>query len=210
MAGNAHGPPAAAPRPGCLVSAIQRLLRRYAARETEDVLPFVAGRRILDLGSGEGWVAASLARRGFWTSGVDVGPFARVVVPYVVYDGTRLPFGDGVFDTTLLLLTLHHCEKPDAVLDEALRVTRARLIVTESVYRNPLDRFWLELLDARFNRFRHDGRMPAPLGFRRGEDWRALFESRGLEITTTRWLGGHLERLFHHPLLFALDVRARS
>jgi SAM-dependent methyltransferase len=192
------------------VNVVERVLRRYAVREAADVLPFVVGPRVLDLGAGEGWVTSELARRGFSTYGADVGPFVRAAVSYVVYDGERLPFEGAAFDTTLLLLTLHHCARPEAVLDEALRVTRARLVVTESVYRNRLDRWWLDVLDGRFNRFRHGGRMPAPLHFRRDEDWRALFASRGARLIDAIWLGGRVERLIHHPRLFALDVaRAR-
>lgn len=185
---------------------VDAFLQRYAAREAEDVLPFVVGPRVLDLGAGEGWVAAALARHGVRVLCADVGPFARTGGAYVVYDGTRLPFADAAFDTTLLLLTLHHCEKPEIVLDEALRVTRRRLIVTESVYRNRLDRFWLDLLDGRFNRLRHEGRMPTPLGFRRAEDWQALFASRGLTLAATVWLGGPLERLIHHPVAFVIHL----
>lgn len=187
-------------------SLVQRLLRRYGARAAAAVAPFVVGSRVLDLGSGEGWVAAALAQRDVWVCGADVGPFARTRGPYVVYDGGRLPFEDATFDTTLLLLVLHHCEKPEVVLDEACRVTRTRLIVTESVYRNRLDRFWLNLLDGRFNRLRHGGRMPTPLAFRRADDWQALFDSRGLEVGAAAWLGGRLERLIHHPRLFVLNT----
>ena len=42
--------------------------------------------------------------------------------------------------------------------------------------------------------------------FRHADQWRALFEARGLTVVATRWLGGALERLVHHPLLFALDI----
>ena len=185
---------------------VDALLRRYARGEAGDVLPHVVGSRVLDLGAGEGWVTAALADRGLATCGADVGPFARRAMRYVVYDGTRLPFGDATFDTTLLLLTLHHCDKPEAVLDEAIRVTRARVIVTESVVRNRRDRFWLDQLDGRFNRLRHGGLMPVPLGFRGADEWRALFASRGLTVFDERWLGGRLERLIHHPRLFVLDV----
>ena len=185
---------------------VDALLRRYALGEAADVRPLVVGPRVLDLGAGEGWVTAELGRHGFATCGADVGPFARVGVPYVVYDGARLPFGDASFETTLLLLTLHHCEEPETVLDEAIRVTRARLIVTESVVRNRLDRFWLDLLDGRFNRLRHGGRMLAPLGFRRAEEWEQLFASRGLVLSAARWLGGRVERLIHHPRVFVLDA----
>jgi SAM-dependent methyltransferase len=188
------------------VKIVDELLRRYARGEAADVQPFVIGPRVLDLGAGEGWVTAVLAERGLAACGADVGPFARAAVPYVVYDGRRLPFRDGAFETTLLLLTLHHCDEPETVLDEAVRVTRARLIVTESAVRNRLDRFWLEALDGRFNRLRHGGRMPRPLGFRRAEQWAALFAARGLTPRQTRWLGGRLERLVHHPCMFVLDA----
>lgn len=191
------------------MSLVQWLLRRYAARQVATVAPFVVGRRVLDLGSGEGWVSAALARRSLDVCAADVGPFALARVPYVVYDGLRLPFGDGTFDTVLLLLVLHHCEKPEAVLDEAVRVTRTRVIVTESVYRNRLDRFWLDLLDGRVNRLRHGGRMPTPLAFRRAEDWQALFTSRRATVTTARWCGGRVERLIHQPRLFVVDVGSR-
>ena len=134
-----------------------------------------------------------------------MGAFGLAPGPYVVYDGARLPFADDVFDTTLISLALHHAEKPEAVLDEAVRVTRRRLLVVESVYRNRLDRFWLDLLDGRLNRYRHGGAMSVPLAFRRPDEWRALFASRGLRVTATEWLGSPLERLFHHALLYVLD-----
>jgi SAM-dependent methyltransferase len=190
------------------MNVVDALLRRYAAGEAADVLPFVLGPRVLDLGAGEGWVTSILAGHGFTPVGADVGSFARAPVPYVVYDGWRLPFGDAAFETTLLLLTLHHCEKPEAVLDEAVRVTRRRLVVTESVVRNRLDRAWLDLLDGRFNRLRHGGRMPPALDFRGSEEWERLFASRDLALRAARWLGGRLERLVHHPRLFVLDVEA--
>ena len=127
-------------------------------------------------------------------------------MPYVIYDGFRLTFRDAAFDTTLLLLTLHHCEAPETVLDEAIRVTRRRLIVTESVYRTPMERFWLELLDGRVNRFRHEGAMRPAAHVRPPHEWRRLFEARDLSIVATRWLGSAIERLVHHPLLWVLDL----
>ena len=188
---------------------VDALMRRYARGQVCDVAPWIVGRRILDLGAGEGYVAAGLADGQRAICGVDVGVFRRVPVLYVVYDGLHLPFADATFDTTLVLLTLHHCDKPEAVLDEALRVTRHRVIVTESVHSNGRDLFWLRLLDARFNRLRHAGRMNTPLAFRPPEEWGALFRSRGWHCTSTRWLGSRWERLIHHPHLWILDRRRR-
>ncbi|HEY7677697.1 MAG TPA: class I SAM-dependent methyltransferase [Candidatus Methylomirabilis sp.] len=185
---------------------LRAFLRRYAEMEADAVAPFVAGRLLLDLGAGEGYVARALRERGApWIASVDVGPFRRAAVPYVMYDGARLPFADGTFDTTLILLTLHHCAAPDAVLHEAARVTRRRLIIMESTYRNRRERLWLGLLDGRLNGFRHGGRMNVPFAVRGPEEWRALFEARGLTPIATRWLGPWWERLVHHPLLFVLE-----
>jgi SAM-dependent methyltransferase len=137
---------------------------------------------------------------------VDVGPFRRAPrIPYVVYDGWRLPFRDGAFDTTLMLLMLHHCERPDAVIAEAVRVTRERVLVTESVYRNRVDLWWLRRLDRPLNRLRHGGSMPGPRGFRRAEEWLEWFAEQGLAARETRWLGSRWERLVHHPVLFVLE-----
>src|SRR5918996_440402 len=186
---------------------LQAFLQRYASDEARALLPWVRGPRLLDLGAGEGWVAAALRSRApVWVCAADVGPFGLAAEPYVVYDGARLPFGDGAFDTTLLSLALHNAETPEVVLDEAVRVTPRRLLVVESVYRDRVERFWLDLLDGRFNRHRHGGRMNVPLSFRRPEEWRALFESRGLRVVATEWLGSRLERLVHHPLLFVVNT----
>ena len=181
---------------------VETFLQRYARAQARDVAPWIVGPRLLDLGSGEGFVPAALGAG----MAADVGPFRRAAIPYVVYDGGTLPFDDATFDTTLLLLVLHHCAKPDAVLAEALRVTRHRLIVTESVYRNRLDLFWLRVLDPTFNRLRHAGHMPTPLAFRTDAEWQDLFATHGLRLVTTHWLGSRPERLVHHPKLYVLDI----
>ena len=186
---------------------LQTFLQHYAVNEARAVAPFIAGSRVLDLGAGENYVgAALLSRYGIWVCSADVGAFRRVPGPYVIYDGLRLPFVARAFDTTLTLLTLHHCENPELVLDEAVRVTRKRIIIIESVYRNRRERFWLDLLDHRLNRYRHGGGMRIPVSFRRPEEWQGLFESRGLRIIEAAWLGPWWERLVHHPLLFVLSV----
>lgn len=116
-----------------------------------------------------------------------------------------LPTVDAAFDTTLLLLTLHHCAAPETVLDEAVRVTWERLIVLESAYRNWRERFWLGVLDGKLNRYRHHGQMPVALAFRCPQEWEQLFVSRRLNVVETRWLGAWWERLVHHPVLFVLE-----
>jgi SAM-dependent methyltransferase len=185
---------------------LQASLRRYADSEAEAVAPFLGGGRLLDLGAGEGYVTAALRRRtGVWTCAVDIGCYRRVPVPYLIYDGARLPFGDATFDTTLISLALHHCADPEGVLDEAMRVTRFRLIILESVYRNRWERFCLERLDGWLNRYRHGGKMHLPLAFKRPEEWQRMFDARALQTVDRRWLGPRWERLVHQPLLWVLE-----
>ena len=161
---------------------LQTFLQRYAVGEAKSVAPFLVGRRVLDLGAGEGYVGvALLSPGGVWTCSADVGTFGRALGPYVIHDGLRLPFRDAAFDTTLTLLTLHHCEYPDRILDEAVRVTRERLIIIESLYRNRPERFWLDLLDHRLNRYRHHGGMNVPVSFRRPESGAACSSREGFE-----------------------------
>jgi ubiquinone/menaquinone biosynthesis C-methylase UbiE len=188
---------------------LQAFLRRYAESEAEAITPYLVGRRLLDLGAGEGYVAAALRRRtGIWTCAVDIGRYQRPPGPYLIYDGARLPFVDAMFDTTLISLALHHCADPEGVLDEALRVTCFRLIILESVYRNRWQRFCLEHLDSWLNRYRHGGKMQTPLAFKRPEEWQQVFDARALQIVDRRWLGSRWERLVHQPLLFVLETVA--
>ena len=190
---------------------LQAFLRRYATSQARAIAPFVVGDRLLDLGAGEGYVATALRQQTeIWTCAVDIGPYRRSAEPYLIYDGSRLPFGDATFDTTIISLALHHCADPERVLDEALRVTRSRLIVLESVYRNRWERFCLERLDGCLNRYRHQGEMHIPLAFKRPQQWQRLFDDRRLRTIDRRWLGSWWERLVHQPLLFVLDKAAAA
>jgi SAM-dependent methyltransferase len=188
---------------------LQALLRRYAESEAEAIAPFLVGKRLLDLGAGEGYVTAALQRRtDIWACAVDIGLYQRMPVPYLIYDGTRLPFHDASFDTTLISLALHHCADPEAVLDEVLRVTSVRLIILESVYWHRWERFCLECLDSWLNRYRHGGEMHPALAFKRVDEWQRIFVARSLETVDRRWLGSRWERLVHQPALFVLEKPA--
>jgi SAM-dependent methyltransferase len=195
-----------------LTALAHAVLRAYGRRTARDLRPHLAGRRVLDLGGGEGFVAEALRRQPSapWVCGADIGAFRRVPGPYVVYDGARLPFRDATFDTTLLLLTLHHCRDAGTVLAEAVRVTRRRLLLTESVYRNRAERWWLLALDGPFNGRRHGGAMSRALDVRPPEAWRHALQAQGLTVSATAWLGPWWERLVHHPLLFVLDAPGRT
>lgn len=61
------------------------------------------------------------------------GRRTRPELPFLAADGTRLPFGDAVFDAVTVSFGLRNIQDPDAALVELLRVTRpgGRLVVAE-------------------------------------------------------------------------------
>ena len=53
----------------------------------------------------------------------------RKKLPFVIYDGKNLPFGNSEFEVSLLNETLHHCEDPESVLIEARRVAKSVYVI---------------------------------------------------------------------------------
>jgi len=164
---------------------------------------------LLDLGCGTGQVGlfSRLYRRqnvtladvrppwwyiGQWLFGV---PCAKALAQkyamrYVMCDGVRLPFADGEFDTLLLLSVLHHAKSPEAVLAEAARVSRKRVIVFEDIPRTRCEALVCWVADVLIN-------LEVPLpgrshGNRSQVAWEKAFGSVGLRVT-------HVES-FHIPL----------
>lgn len=135
--------------------------------------------KILDIGTGNGGLEKALLEKGFDMTGVDVKniSFFEEVRP-VVYDGKKLPFADGEFDTSLIITVLHHTPDPEAILDEALRVTSRRLVIMEDIYRNPVQKhltfFMDSLVNLEFEGHPHTNKDDA--------GWRELFARKGLRV----------------------------
>jgi ubiquinone/menaquinone biosynthesis C-methylase UbiE len=109
-----------------------QIFRRSTARRA------VAGRRqarVLDVGSGAGYLALDLAHRpeveavtGLDLS-ADMVEFARVAAEFagaratfVQADAAEMPFADDSFDVVVSTLSLHHWRRPHQVLEEIHRV----------------------------------------------------------------------------------------
>lgn len=99
----------------------------FYARFTDTLRPSRPGGRVLDIGCGVGQAVAALAKEGFEAHGVDVASAnidrARVGNPRcLLYDGRRLPYRDGTFDTVGALNVLEHVQDPESFVAEAVRV----------------------------------------------------------------------------------------
>lgn len=179
-------------------------------RKARQILPFVPDRGlVLDLGAGEGWVGSALTRWGERrVVAADVEPFLRTRLPYFVFDGRSLPLPNGAVDTVVLSLVLHHASDPDALLAEALRVARGRVVITESTYRWEWERRALEWADRWVNRQRSPDAArwaQAPLHFRRVDEWIRAAERGGGKILLSR----RLNRIGHRHHLLTVKPGAR-
>lgn len=115
-----------------------------------DRLAPVAGKAVVDIGCGRGWLVRRLRQAGATAIGVECEPAsleaARGEDPefsrdYIEGVGQDLPFADGAFDIVAYFQSLHHVpvEAMAAALDEARRVLRAGgiLYVLEPVSEGP-------------------------------------------------------------------------
>lgn len=99
----------------------------FRLRALLDVLGPLDGRRVLDLGCGQGRFARRLREAGACVIGQD--PSRRMLaraapVPRVRAAARRLPYADAVFDAVLAVEVLEHVPDLPALLDEAHRVLR--------------------------------------------------------------------------------------
>ncbi|HET6954186.1 MAG TPA: methyltransferase domain-containing protein, partial [Acidimicrobiales bacterium] len=100
---------------------------RYAL--AADLVP---GKVVVDVGSGEGYGTAWLARRARHSLGIDIAAdavahatrtYGSPTLRFAVGDARHLPVDDGVADVVTCFETLEHVSDPASVLDELRRIT---------------------------------------------------------------------------------------
>ena len=139
----------------------ERRADELEARVTRLLGPFAGTEFALDSGTGTGALAAALAPRVGKVVGVDSNAdyvaAARELgignAEFVEGDATSLPFEYGRFDISGCLRVLHHVRRPELVVSELARVTRAggRILVADQL--GPIDPLRSLELD-RFERVR--------------------------------------------------------
>jgi ubiquinone/menaquinone biosynthesis C-methylase UbiE len=95
-------------------------------------LPYVKGKKILDIACGTGYGLAFLSRQAVFSVGVDIDLQAAVLArkeigsraAVILGDGTKLPFADESFDVITSFETLEHLYKRGEFLAELKRVLK--------------------------------------------------------------------------------------
>lgn len=126
-------------------------LTEYLAR----LLPESGPCSIVDVGAGDGSLGAVFQtyRPDTTVIGLEVSVRAatRAGFKMVAFDGRQIPFPDASFDVTVISNVLHHAANPLALLLEARRVTRRRVVIKDHLTTGKVDDIKLALLDVMGN-----------------------------------------------------------
>jgi SAM-dependent methyltransferase len=143
------------------------LAGRVTSRLADPLLDAVGagpGKRVLDIATGPGYVAARAAERGAESVGVDFSEtmlaFARSRSPNVEFvrgDATHLPFPDGSFEAATCAFLLLHLGRPEEAAAEAVRVLAPGGRAAFSVWDEPSRGRWLGVV---FDAFTAAGAFP--------------------------------------------------
>ncbi|BBM83629.1 methyltransferase domain-containing protein [Candidatus Uabimicrobium amorphum] len=182
---------------------LENTMRALAHRKYNICKEFIVGNKVLDNGSAEGYLGEYIHEKlHIKVHNLDVLPLNKSYLPYTIYDGKKIPLADSSIDTTICALMLHHCEDPQQVLSEVVRVTRKRIIILESTFENTFDLKLLQFFDRSANFVRSYGKMgKEQLHFKTVAEWEVLFKSYQLNIHKVFWAN----RFIHKHVVFILD-----
>lgn len=143
------------------------LAGRVTSRLADPLLDAVGagpGKRVLDIATGPGYVAARAAERGADSVGLDFSEtmlaHARSHSPGVKFvrgNATELPFPDDSFDAAIAAFLLLHLGRPEEAVEEAVRVLAPAGRAAFSVWNEPSRSRWLGVV---FDAFTTAGAQP--------------------------------------------------
>ena len=172
-----------------VVEKLSRAVQRDVNQSLSLLLPHIASTdAVLDIGCGEAYVTAGIARRARDTWGADIVDLRRAPVPHFVkYDGVTLDLPDQRFDVVVLSFVLHHVpnELKPKLVGEARRVCRRTLLVIEDTPRNAFDR-WTS--NRHGESYRKKIGSTASFGFYSQPEWEQFFAREHFDICESRTL----------------------
>lgn len=156
-----------------------------------DILVFLPkSGKVLDLGAGACMFTKLLYDRGYKMTPVDIKDnsfYKDINIRSEIYDGKHIKYKDNYFDACIMIAILHHTPDPDALVKEAVRVSK-RLIIKEDVITNIFQRLYTYFIDSLINRewAGHPHTNKTDLG------WQELFKKLGLKIVDIKYRKSYL------------------
>jgi SAM-dependent methyltransferase len=139
---------------------------------------------VLDLGCGDGLLSYLIAERrpDLVFTGLDVVARSSTHIPVRHFDGKRIPLPNAGVDMVMLIDVLHHADDPVALLAEAVRVTRSKVLIKDHCLDGSFAGPTLRLMDWVGNA--HHG-VPLPYNYLRRDQWDSAFAA--LDLTVECW-----------------------
>ncbi|TMA06848.1 MAG: class I SAM-dependent methyltransferase [Deltaproteobacteria bacterium] len=155
---------------------------RVLGNHLVELIPKAA--RVLDVGCGDGLLAHLLMekRPDIRVKGVDVLVRCHTHIPVDQFDGKVIPYADASFDVSMFVDVLHHTEDPVFLLREAMRVTRAAIVIKDHTRNGLLAGPTLRLMDLIGNA-RHG--VAIPYNYWHRQQWFEAFST--LDLTVGAW-----------------------
>jgi SAM-dependent methyltransferase len=134
---------------------------------------------VLDVGCGDGLIAKLLAqsRPDISVHGIDVLVRPGSHIPVTEFDGRTIPFPDSSFDVVLLVDVVHHAADGPALLREASRVSRQRVVIKDHNRNGLFAAATLRFMDWFGNA--HHG-VALPYNYWSRDEWRQTFPKTAL------------------------------
>jgi len=141
--------------------------------------------RVLDVGTGDGSIAANIMKRraDLTIEGVDVFERPTTHIPVTVFDGTHLPFGDRSFNCVLFVDVLHHTDDASVLVREAARVANNGVVIKDHLLEGMFAGPTLRFMDWVGNRG-HD--VVLPYNYLPRTRWNQIFSGAGLQVDAWR------------------------
>jgi len=176
------------------IQSVMRLRAKNKFRILNPLIPrFRGSMKILDLGCAEGYLGERIQDDlGLSVSLADVASMNNTKLPFHLLKPGPLPWSSNYFDIVVVYYVLHHVKDSEALLSEAIRICRDRVIIVESVFDSPFQYKLLTILDRIVNRVRSFGKMNSQekfLHFRSSEQWRKLFQGHHVKLLSEFRIG---------------------
>ena len=160
---------------------LSRAYRRAARKMCQEAAKFIQkGSKILDIGCGSGIIAKNFQE--FFQAeliGIDIQDKRIFPINFQIINSYHYPFPDNSFDTVLINYVLHHSDDPAALLNEAKRVAKDKIIIYEDLPEGFVSRLFCKIHGKVFDKFFEN---PSKTSFTTEKQWEEVFEKIKLNV----------------------------